>query len=137
MQNNRLNSLSNMNSGYTCVVSGKPIPEERVAAMRDLGIPESQWTVVQHGLTQRKQGIFMGEVGTSKLLICDKVYDDSVRAVFRRATRDASKTSTDPEEVEVEEPEKSYDLRELEYYTQAEEVTDNHEKDAIAKRHTV
>jgi hypothetical protein len=34
------------------------------------------------------KGIYLGEVGTSEMLVCDKVYDDNVRSVFRKAETD-------------------------------------------------
>lgn len=72
-----------MEKVYLCVVSGKAIPPERVEALRELGVPETQWTTVDNSLTKKKKGIFMGEHGTSELLVVDKVYDDSVRSMFR------------------------------------------------------
>jgi hypothetical protein len=73
---------------YYCQVSGKEISAERIEALIMLGVPEQQWTCVEHSMTKPKQGIFMGEHGTSDLLLVNKVYDDSVRGVFKSAGKE-------------------------------------------------
>ena len=113
---------------YKCVVSGKPIPQARVDALISLGIPEHLWTCVEHSLSKPKQGLFLGEVGTSELLIVDKVYDDSVRSVFRGS----KKESTEEEQEEVK---ADYDKKELNYYSSDDEQVDPEEKIEIVKRH--
>ncbi len=67
---------------YVCSVSGKEIPKERVDFLMENGVPESEWTVVEHSPVKRKKGIYMGEYGTSEMKVVDKVYDDSVRSIF-------------------------------------------------------
>ena len=114
---------------YKCVVSGKPIPSARVEALKSLGIPEHMWTCVEHSLTKPKQGLFLGEVGTSELLIVDKVYDDSVRSVFR-----GKKTPTEKEEIEEEVAPTEYNQKELNYYSSDDEQVDPEEKIEIVKR---
>jgi hypothetical protein len=117
---------------YKCVVSGKTIPAERVEALKMLGTPESQWTCVEHSLTKPKQGLYLGEVGTSELLLVDKVYDDSVRSVFRGAKKEAAQQI---EEDEADIPEKeTYNSKELSYYISDEEQVDPEEKIEIIKR---
>jgi len=115
---------------YKCVVSGNTIPPERVEALRMLGTPEHLWTCVEHSLIKPKQGLFLGEVGTSELLIVDKVYDDSVRSVFRGSKKD---------EIPIEEDDDSspqpYDKKELNYYNSDDEQVDPEEKIEIVKRH--
>jgi hypothetical protein len=101
---------------YFCTVSNKPIPQERVEALTMLGIPEHRWTCVEHSLDKPRQGIFMGEAGTSELLFVDKVYDNSVRAVFKGAS---------VEEEEPEKPSNFYSNKEMQYYTQSEETADS------------
>jgi hypothetical protein len=118
---------------YKCAVSGKPIPAERVEALKMLGTPEHMWTCVQHSLTKPRQGLFLGEVGTSELLIVDKVYDDSVRSVFRGAKREVSQEQEEDDIELVEKP--TYDTKELNYYTSDEEIVDPEEKIEIIKRH--
>jgi len=95
-----------MSKKHLCVVSGKAIPKERVAALRMLGTPENQWTCVEYSLTKPRQGIFLGESGTSQLLMVDRVYDDSVRAVFKAASNE-----TDAE----------YKAKDIEYYAGEED----------------
>jgi RNA polymerase-binding transcription factor DksA len=117
---------------YKCVVSGKPIPKERVEALKMLGTPESRWTVVEHALESPRKGIYLGEVGTSDLLIVDKVYNDSVRSVFRGAKKEAQQAQE--EDDSVEQP--TYNEKELNYYNSNEEQVDPEEKIEIIKRHT-
>jgi hypothetical protein len=117
---------------YKCVVSGKPIPVERVEALEMLGIPQSKWTCVEHSLTKPKQGVYLGEVGTSELLLVDKVYDDSVRSVFRGAKRDSEQTEEQDSDEIVEK--ETYDKKELSYYISDEEQVDPEEKIEIIKR---
>jgi hypothetical protein len=97
-----------------------------------LGIPESRWTVVEHALDSPRKGIYLGEVGTSDLLIVDKVYNDSVRSVFRGAKKEAQQAQE--EEDTVEQP--TYNEKELNYYVSNEEQIDPEEKIEIIKRHT-
>jgi hypothetical protein len=120
---------------HKCTVSGKTIPAERVEALKMLGVPEQLWTCVEHSLAKPRQGLFLGEVGTSELLIVDKVYDDSVRSVFRGAKREASQEKEQEEEDDnvVEKP--TYDSKELSYYISDEEIVDPEEKIEIIKRH--
>lgn len=118
---------------YKCVVSGKPIPIERVEALKMLGTPENLWTCVEHSLTKPRQGLFLGEVGTSELLIVDKVYDDSVRSVFKGARKDIEQAQDENDEEPVDKT--SYNAKELNYYISDEEVVDPEEKIEIIKRH--
>jgi hypothetical protein len=121
---------------YKCVVSGKPIPKERVEALISLGIPETRWTCVEHALDVPRKGIYLGEVGTSELLIVDKVYNDSVRSVFRGSSKAASKASTEAEAPDDgEESSVDYNERELNYYNSSDEQVDPEEKIEIIKRH--
>jgi hypothetical protein len=118
---------------YKCVVSGKTIPKERVEALKMLGTPEHRWTCVEHAFNPPRKGIYLGEVGTSELLIVDKVYNDSVRAVFRGVAKEPKPLS----EYTEDEPalESTYDAKELNYYICTDEQTDPEEKIEIIKRH--
>lgn len=116
---------------YKCVVSGKTIPPARVEALISLGIPEQLWTCVEHSLTKPKQGLFLGEVGTSELLIVDKVYDDSVRSVFKGSKKTIS---TEADDIDDETPSTSYNTKEIEYYSSNDEQVDPEEKIDIVKR---
>ena len=117
---------------YKCVVSGKTIPAERVEALQMLGIPQNKWTCVEHSLTKPKQGVYLGEVGTSELLLVDKVYDDSVRSVFRGSKRELEQT--DEEESDDIAEKITYDKKELNYYISDEEQVDPDENIEIIKR---
>ena len=83
--------------GNKCVVCLKRIPIERVTALKLLGTPRTQWTHVKCSTTGKIKGIYMGEVGTSQLQLCDKVYNDSVRSVFRRTEHENDEDSTEHE----------------------------------------
>lgn len=116
---------------YKCVVSGKIIPEERVEALEMLGLPQSRWTCVEHALDIPRKGIYLGEAGTSQLLIVDKVYNDSVRSVFRGTKKELQLK----EEEEPDSDKEPYGEKELSYYTSDEEQVDPTEKVEIIKRH--
>lgn len=116
-------------SNYKCVVSGKVIPQERVEALQSLGVPESRWTCVENALPAPRKGIYLGEVGTSELLIVDKVYNDSVRSVFK-----GSKKQVEASDKHEEQEEPLYDAKELNYYVSDEEQTDSEQKIDIIKR---
>jgi hypothetical protein len=117
------------NKVYTCVVSGKKIPKERIEALKMLGVPESRWTCVEHALDMPRKGIYMGEVGTSELRIVNKVYDDSVRSVFRGSKKEHVADSDD-----VSDDKTDYDSKELNYYISDEDQPDPAEKVEIIKR---
>lgn len=114
-----------MDKVYKCIVSGKSIPSERVEALQMLGIPESRWTCVEHALPIPRKGIYLGEAGTSELLIVDKVYDDSVRSVFRGVRKEAAQDKEiDEEDVSVQ----PYNEKEMNYYAANDDVPDPEEK---------
>lgn len=112
---------------YKCKVSGKTIPKERVEALKSLGIPESEWTCVEHSLAKPKKGIFLGESGTSQLLMVNKVYNDTVRSIFRGS-------KAEKQEDEDNDSGESYDTKEINYYNSAEEEVDNEDNIKIIKR---
>lgn len=115
---------------YRCVVSGKIIPPERLEALEMLGIPESRWTCVEHALEIPRKGVYLGENGTSELLIVSKVYNDSVRSVFRGSKKEAASAEEDASEEKA-----AYDEKEFNYYISDEEQVDPEEKIEIIKRH--
>jgi hypothetical protein len=130
---------------HFCTVSGKEIPSERVDALKMLGVPESKWTCVEHSTTKPKQGIFMGEHGTSDLKMVDKVYDDSVRSVFKSSDHEVNSEienkvsspdrTASSDGVGVEEPAKPgyYSEKEINYYTEGED-SQGEEKVNIVKK---
>jgi hypothetical protein len=120
------------NKEYRCVVSGKVIPPERLEALEMLGIPESRWTCVEHALDLPRKGVYLGENGTSELLIVSKVYNDSVRSVFRSSKKETPATE-DAEEPSEEKA--AYNEKEFNYYVSDEEQVDPEEKIEIIKRH--
>ncbi len=66
-------------------MSGKPLSADRVKALKMLGIPQERWTVVEHSMESKKQGIYFGEVGTSELKVVKKVYNDSIHDSFSKS----------------------------------------------------
>jgi hypothetical protein len=78
-----------------CVVCGKKIPQDRISALEILDISKSRWTHVNCSMDKKKQGIYMGEVGTSELKVVDKVYNDSVREIFTKTTQEQSEEEPD------------------------------------------
>ncbi len=59
--------------GALCAISGLPIPEERIEALKMLGVPRDQWTRVEHSQTTKKRGLFLGKPGVSELLIASNL----------------------------------------------------------------
>ena len=82
-----------------CVVCGKAIPKNRIEALALMRVAIENYTHVGCSTTTKVKGIFLGETGTSKLQVCNKVYDDSVRSVFRKSEVE----SGDNEEVDNDE----------------------------------
>jgi len=78
-----------------CVVCNKPIPIARLEALQSLNTPLTKYTHTQCSTTTKIKGIYLGEVGTSEIKLCDKVYNDSVRSVFRRAEVDTDEGDED------------------------------------------
>jgi hypothetical protein len=117
---------------HKCVVSGKVIPPERIEALEMLGIPESRWTCVEHALDIPRKGVYLGENGTSELLIVSKVYNDSVRSVFRGSKKEAAAAEDTDDSAEEK---SAYNEKEFNYYVSDEEQVDPEEKIEIIKRH--
>ena len=68
-----------------CVVCLKAIPAARIEALVSMNTPHFKYTHTQCSTTTKIKGIYLGEAGTSEIKLCDKIYNDSVRSVFRRA----------------------------------------------------
>jgi hypothetical protein len=119
---------------YKCAVSGKEIPTERVEALEMLGVPEERWTCVEHSITKPKQGIFMGEVGGSEMKVVDKVYNDSVRSVFKNADRETEEEILiEADTEELSEKGKFYSDKEIKYYTEDDEELSEEKLGVIKK----
>ena len=88
-----------MKKKYHCAVSGEVIPDDRVAALRMLEIPEKEWTLKEHSGVKKKQAIWMGDVGRSELKIVKKIGNASLREVFNG--------DTTPDEPDIEIPEEA------------------------------
>lgn len=68
-----------MSLEYKCPICNKAIPEERVAFLKELKYSDTDIYCVNHAINKPVKGIWSGEVGTSDLILCDQVYNDSVR----------------------------------------------------------
>jgi hypothetical protein len=66
-----------------CWDCGHVIPTERLIFLVSSGVPEERLTCLKHANTSKVKGIYSGENGTSDIILCTKVYNDSVRTKFR------------------------------------------------------
>ena len=69
---------------YICCSCGKTIQPERVEFLFEAGKTEFELTCTKHSQTRPVKGIYSGENGTSAIILCDKIYSDSVRSVFHQ-----------------------------------------------------
>jgi len=67
---------------HKCPVCNNVIPEERIAILRELRYDENSFYCVNHALNKPIKAIYSGENGTSELIMCDRVDNDSVRHKF-------------------------------------------------------
>ena len=67
-----------------CIVCNCKISEERAQFLID---NNKEITCLTHSITAPIRGIYTGEHGTSDLILCDKVYNDSVRTKFFNAEK--------------------------------------------------
>ena len=72
-----------MSKAYKCYVCGKNIPAARISALQMIGATESNYTHVGCSQEQKRKGVYLGEYGTSEMKIVNKVYNDSVRDMFK------------------------------------------------------
>jgi hypothetical protein len=79
----------------TCVICNKEMPAARIQALKLINATLDRWTCVNCSTVTKVRGLYLGEVGTSKLQLCNKIYNDSVKSVFRRSE---SEDTDDPEE---------------------------------------
>jgi ferredoxin len=52
-----------------------------------------RWTCIGCSQVSKVKGLYLGESGTSQLQICTRVYNDSVRSVFKSAETDLEDNS--------------------------------------------
>lgn len=84
-----------MSEEYRCVMCDKLISDERVVFLRSSGYNENEFCCTKHSIIKPIKAIYSGEFGTSELIFCDRVDNDSVRTKLL----DSEKV----EEVEVDE----------------------------------
>ncbi len=94
------NNQSKMeNNNHTCIVCNCIIPEARVEFLIE---NNKELTCIKHTLTKPPKAIYTGEHGTSDLIICDRVYDDSVRNKFYDAETIDVICEEEAEEIDTE-----------------------------------
>ena len=72
-----------MSANNICWDCGATIPIARIQFLLESGCRANQLTCLKHSNTTRIKGVYTGENGTSDIILCDKVYNDSVRSKFR------------------------------------------------------
>ena len=78
-----------------CWDCGVEIPKERLQFLIESGVNKARLTCIKHSNTSKIKGIYNGEYGTSDIILCDKVYNDSVRSKFREVEVDDNSDSDD------------------------------------------
>ena len=81
-----------------CWDCGKVIPAERLEFLRESGVHPDRLTCIKHANATRIKGIYSGEHGTSDIILCDKVYNDSVRSKFREVEETVEEVAEDVDE---------------------------------------
>jgi len=79
----------------TCWDCSCVIPSERLDFLYESGTHPDRLTCIKHSHTTRIKGIYSGEHGTSDIILCDKVYDDSVRSKFREIEETTEEAAED------------------------------------------
>ena len=82
-------------SSHKCWDCNTVIPIERVEFLLESGVKPDQLTCLKHSQTTKIKGVYTGEHGTSDMLLCDRVYDDSVRSKFRESVEPTDKDEED------------------------------------------
>jgi len=85
-------------SKHKCWDCACVIPLARVKFLTESGIKPERFTCVKHSNTTRIKGIYSGEVGTSPIIFCDKVFDDSVRTKFINPDENIEESDDDIDE---------------------------------------
>lgn len=67
---------------HKCAECNILIPAPRVKFLIETGVDPRAMRCVLHTPDRRIKAIYSGEVGTSPLIFCDKVYNDSVKQKF-------------------------------------------------------
>lgn len=65
-----------------CIVCDIEVHPERVAFLLD---NNKEITCINHALPVSIKAVYSGEHGTSELIFCDRLYDDSLAAKFESA----------------------------------------------------
>ncbi len=83
---------------YICWECQTPIIQDRIDFLLESGIRPERFTCIKHASNSRIQGIYSGEVGTSPIIFCDKVYNDNIRSKFTNLDELIEETDDLPEE---------------------------------------
>ncbi len=82
-----------MSANNICWDCGAVVPIARIQFLIESGCRPNQLTCLKHSSTTRIKGIYNGENGTSDIILCDKVYNDSVRSKFREVEETVEESS--------------------------------------------
>lgn len=97
-----------MDKEYRCPACDCIIPEERVNILRELKYSDNDIFCVTHAMNRPVKAIYSGEHGTSDLILCDRVYSDSVRKKFYDAEVDKDEDVSDDSEEEQDHSTEDY-----------------------------
>ena len=70
---------------FDCSICQKAIQQPRIEALKLMNVLPHNYTHTQCSQVKKIKGVYMGEAGTSEIKLCDVLYNDSVRSVFKRA----------------------------------------------------
>ena len=76
-----------MSKETKCPICKVKIPQERVEFLLELKYNIDDVYCVNHALNRPVKAIYSGEHGTSELIMCDRVYNDSVKHKFYDSER--------------------------------------------------
>lgn len=80
---------------YRCAVCSCIIPKARVAFLKECCTDPRDMCCIAHAKNARVKGIYSGEFGTSPIIFCDKIYNDSVRQKFSEAEQEVEEGDED------------------------------------------
>lgn len=66
---------------HYCYITNKEIPEDRIEALKFLGVPQHLWTTVEASDIKPRKGMFLGESGTSEMIFVSEVGPTGIQRV--------------------------------------------------------
>lgn len=83
-----------------CPACNVEIPQERVDYLLRLRYPEHDIFCVKHASQRKVKAIYSGEPGTSELIFCKEVFQDSVQNTFLDSESYDEETPSEPNKEE-------------------------------------